>query len=48
MDYRFWVILTVGFIIGRISKLKLYIGSDNGKYCKADYGILLKKRNEEA
>jgi len=46
MDYRFWVILTVGFIIGRVSKLKLYIGYNESNYNKADYGILLNKRNK--
>lgn len=34
----FWVV--IGFVAGRISKLKFYYGPDEEKYNNADFAIL--------
>jgi hypothetical protein len=44
MDYYFWFWLLVAFIVGRLSKLKYYIGPDEEKYKKADFGIQTRRR----
>ena len=43
MNYEMILYLLVAFILGRLSKLKIYYGSDKVKYDKADYAILTKK-----
>lgn len=42
MDYRFWFWMGVAFLIGRMSKLNFYIGPDEDKYNKADFGMLIR------
>jgi len=40
MDYQFWFFMLIAFLLGRGSRLKVYIGSDEEKYNKADFGLL--------
>lgn len=40
MDYKFWFFVLLAFIVGRLSKSKIYIGTDVEKYKAADAGIL--------
>ena len=48
IDYRFWFFMVVTFVIafmlGRLSKLKVYFGPDEEKYKKADFSILTKRK----
>lgn len=44
MDYYFWFWILIAFLVGRGIPRKIYIGTDEDKYYKADLGILLKDR----
>lgn len=46
MDYKFWLCVLISFLLGRLSKIKIYIGSDNNKYENSDFGILLNKEQK--
>ena len=43
MDYELWFYMAIAFILGRISKLKFYIGTDKEEYDAADVAILLRQ-----
>jgi len=43
MDYYFWFWILIAFLAGRFIPRKIYIGHDNAKYEKADFGILLRR-----
>lgn len=42
MDYKFWFFMGIAFVLGRFSKLQIYIGNDRAKYEKADLGLLIR------
>ena len=42
MDYHFWFWILVAFLGGWIMPRRIYIGRDEEKYKKADFGILTK------
>ena len=42
MNFEFWFWVVIAFFIGRLSKLKIYIGHNEEEYAKADIGILRK------
>lgn len=43
MDYHFWFWVLIAFLVGRFMPRKIYIGHNEDKYNKADFGILLRK-----
>jgi hypothetical protein len=43
MNYQFWFWILVAFLAGRFIPRKVYIGYDEDKYNKSDFGILLRK-----
>jgi len=44
MNFEMMFYLLIAFIVGRLSKKKVYIGYDEKKYQSADLGIMLKER----
>jgi hypothetical protein len=43
MDYHFWFWMLIAFAVGRMTKLKVYVGHDPAKYEAATVGILLRR-----
>ncbi len=43
MDFKILFYCLVAFIVGRLSKLKVYIGYDKEKYQEADLAIKLRE-----
>lgn len=41
MDFHFWFWIIIAFLAGRIIPRSVYIGHDEEKYKKADFGIKL-------
>ena len=44
IDYAFWFWGFLFFVLGRLSKIKVYIGTEKDKYEKSELGVLLKER----
>lgn len=43
MDYQLCLYVLIAFLVGRFIPRSIYIGYDETKYNKADFGILLRK-----
>lgn len=44
MDYKFWFFMLIAFVLGRLSKLKFYMGTSKERYKQCDFGVLLREK----